>query len=375
MPRSDAGQVSGGIMLNGVRCLDPGTIETPSKPVGRIRASGIGVVASSYSAATLSARPIRRVASGPQNPWVRRLGVVVEQQDPAAGLGQRAGEVVAGAGLADPAFLIQQADRDPHAAPSVAGVPPWNESCYELSAGRAFHRETRGGCDTTDGAGGRPRSGRMGSELARCSRDPPEVAPRASEERAASLVSGLLSRIEFVDRVSGDRHGDWSRRSLPPLPVKRRGFRGLKPGDPAPTAGRLPTGGGGAPKGRGGERDLGPGGPPRAPRTRPRRRASRGRATPRTPGRRGPPSDPRANAGGAETFWDIVGHPLEIGASVASLGSGPESVEAGRSGTSLGAWVVGGLPRIPQWKKREKWDIRDILGHLLEIGRASAPMR
>ena len=105
-------------MLYRVRCSDPGTIETPSKPVGRMSASGIGARSASYSAATLSARPTGRVASGPQKPWVRlRLGVVVDQQDPAPRPGQRAGEVVAGRGLADPAFLVQERDR---------GLPCWS---------------------------------------------------------------------------------------------------------------------------------------------------------------------------------------------------------------------------------------------------------
>ena len=73
-------------------------------------------------------------------------------------------------GLADPALLVQQAIVIPMRRPSVGRRSTVERACYDLSAGRAFHRETRGGCDTTDGAGGRPRSGRMGSELARCSR-------------------------------------------------------------------------------------------------------------------------------------------------------------------------------------------------------------
>ena len=66
-------------MLAGVRCREPGTMETPSIPVGRTSADGIAMESGSNRAATLSDASISRVAVGsPEALSKARLGVVVD---------------------------------------------------------------------------------------------------------------------------------------------------------------------------------------------------------------------------------------------------------------------------------------------------------
>ena len=182
---------------------------------------------------------------------------------------------------------------------------------------------------------GRPRSRRLGQgPAAQQLREAQAEAPQPPHAQPFATGPSLTT----VNRAATDgEHRPPDRPRSPPGPSQKpilghdacQSFEAgsqegcISPPPVPPPPGRLPTGGAG------------------------------GGATPRTPGCRGPPSDPRANSGELRHVgksWDIF---LEIAASVASPGSGPESPEAGRSGTSLGAWVVGGLPRILSQKMKE----------------------
>ena len=70
MPCSAWGHSTRGRMLASVRSIEPGTIQMPLKPLGRISASGVGSNDGSNSAATVASDAIDRVASGPKNPCV-----------------------------------------------------------------------------------------------------------------------------------------------------------------------------------------------------------------------------------------------------------------------------------------------------------------
>ena len=110
MPCSAWGHSTRGRMLASVRSIEPGTIQMPLKPLGRISASGVGSNDGSNSAATVASDAIDRVASGPKNPCVSDACGSLSISRTRRPLLASASQMEAGRRLADTALLVQEGD-------------------------------------------------------------------------------------------------------------------------------------------------------------------------------------------------------------------------------------------------------------------------
>ena len=139
---------------------------------------------------------------GPKKPWVRlACGSLSTSRTLRPGPGERAGQVVAGRGLADPALLVQHRD-DGHWSPPLGQTPapPWS-TCLLVSA-RGTADQLRflsvaeallhGGAGRQEMAGmRRTRGDGSGHATRRCPRKFPRETPGGGCRRVSSGAVGL----------------------------------------------------------------------------------------------------------------------------------------------------------------------------------------